>query len=186
MLGEPMATALSTHFLLKAMACSRSRAIQRVGTMLAVYRYVHYRRPRSFHGRAKLLQIFRVGRSEVSGPGLDLVDLKLLDDVGGEVFQFHWLGGFAVRSSDEFPKRIRGDGNTFPRLRRKIQIRSGAGVGQTGPSHTPAAAVADCSRNRLRVVSKLVSLARASLLVNVQHAGESPASTRSRHLLLRL
>ena len=86
--------------------------------------------PRFFHGRAKLRQILRIGGRKVSGPGLDLIDLELLDYVGGEVFQVHGLRGFAVLSRDELAEGIGGDGDAFSRLRRKLQVGSGTGVGQ--------------------------------------------------------
>src|ERR1700737_3577680 len=92
--------------------------IQRVGTMLAIHGDVHNRGPRFFHGRPKLLQVFRIRRREMARPGLALVYLEFLDDMGGEIFQVHGLRSFAVLSGDELPERIRSDGDSFPRLRR--------------------------------------------------------------------
>ena len=105
-------------------------AIRRIGAVVAIHRDVHHGRTGLFHGGAKLRQILRIGGRKVSGPGLDLIDLELLDDVGGEIFQVHGLRGFALLARDELAEGIGGNGDAFSRLRRKLQIGSGTGAGQ--------------------------------------------------------
>jgi hypothetical protein len=88
--------------------------------VVSVHRDVHHGSTGFYHGGAKLRQILRIGGRKVSGPGLDLIDLELLDYVGGKVFQVHGLRGFALLSRNELAEGIGGNGDALPRLRRKL------------------------------------------------------------------
>ena len=63
----------------------------------------------------------------MTGPGLDLIDLKFLLDVRGEIFQVHRRGGSRVGTLDDVAERIRGYADAVTRAGREVDVRRGCG-----------------------------------------------------------
>src|SRR5437868_932846 len=101
-------------------------AINCVSTVFTRHCHVDYRRPGVLDRLPKVFQIFWIGRREVAGPRLDLVDIELFDHMGSKVFEIN--GGIAtlmVVSRDKLPEGIGGDGNSLARFRWKPDRRAG-------------------------------------------------------------
>ena len=68
----------------------------------------------------------------MSGPRLNLVDVKFFHDVGCEVFEFDGrVDFFVLRSRDELAEGVGGNRNPLPWLGWEVKAGSGTGMGQT-------------------------------------------------------
>ena len=148
--------------------------------MFAVHRDVHHGPTGFFDRSLKLRQILRIRGRKVPRPGFDLVDLKLLNYVGGEILQIHGLRGFALLSCDELAEGIGGYGDALPRLCRKLQVRSRGGMGQRGSQPNSGR----CGRASLQKSSssKWRQAGQSSTVVHrvcggLRHAGEGARAT---------
>jgi len=101
--------------------------IRRVLAVFAVCGNVHDQTVHFLDSRAHFVQISSLHRPEVTAPRFDLVDVELRGHVCREIPDVHLTGrGIRrVQSGDEIAERIRRDGETFARGRRKSYRRTG-------------------------------------------------------------
>ena len=103
--------------------------VQRILAVTGVDRDIDHRGMSFLHGGSKLLEILRVGGRKDRAPGLDLVNVELVDDVRRKVLEFDLLcernlaGRVSVPpfpSDDEVAKGIGRDSNPVPRCGREL------------------------------------------------------------------
>src|SRR5215469_1058457 len=108
---------------------NRLRALLTVGgvrTMLAVHSDVGNHCMGSPNRRSELLEVFGIGRWEMSRPRLDLIDPELGDHMRCKIFQLDFARRGLPRFLNKVAEGIGGHRNPLSRLRGKRQIRSPA------------------------------------------------------------
>ena len=119
MLGEPTATATSTHFLPPAIALSRRASPGSYRLAPARGGDVHDVRMGLLHCAAELLEVSRLGGRKMRVERLDVVDAELLDHHGGKIGQ---LESRVAGTVHETAEGIRCHGQPVARRAGKVDL----------------------------------------------------------------